>query len=466
MHMAWKPVNDEEHVNEPVRDLNEAQRRQHVRKWMSVALLTCGMASIVTSGVLLSTKSRRMASEGVINRIAGCAAWASSVASSSENQIGKKHCEAKVLDGADVYDIMDDVLRQDSVMNQSVDVLPLWSVDHAGIKTEYDPKPNRVKVTFGMSSWWWPSNLSQTASLDRVVFVHGCDSSCDVQKPYYSTLTSRLALYMQMPVLATNFATEPEHPWPQNVRSVLKVLEYAKRNGPFGPEPARNIFIVADSEGSMVALNTLAFMVDISLGNFLGVPSELRPVGAPHGQLPLSGMVLISPTVDAMCTGTSLETNCWDTATGKGDITGFGFYCGDTVEARRTDCRWSWLLYYFGMEAGAFIYDSQDAKRVIAAVPQEFWQNPAANPLKFDFSMTGVPPILIITGAEDFYASDGIALARHACETGADVHHFLAKGMWHDFVMYSEGCGGSVPIPEAVEAYQQIGKFAKATRVA
>mmetsp|Transcript_72275 Transcript_72275/g.167490 ORF Transcript_72275/g.167490 Transcript_72275/m.167490 type:complete len:80 (+) Transcript_72275:1164-1403(+) len=74
-----------------------------------------------------------------------------------------------------------------------------------------------------------------------------------------------------------------------------------------------------------------------------------------------------------------------------------------------------------------------------------------------------MPPILVITGAADYWASDGIALVEHICESGGEVEHFLAHGMWHDFQEYSEGCGNSQGkfLPEGIEAYRRVAGFTK-----
>ena len=55
--------------------------------------------------------------------------------------------------------------------------------------------------------------------------------------------------------------------------------------------------------------------------------------------------------------------------------------------------------------------------------------------------------------------SDGPALAERACRAGVDVTAFNAFGSFHDFVEYSEGCGGGARVEEAIEAYRRVAAF-------
>jgi acetyl esterase/lipase len=421
---------------------------------------------------------------------AKCLELANSIEKIGDHTV-KGFCEQRVEDDGDyIWDLMDPPLPASLVSSKTVNGTASWSVQWAGFTTESEPTPDALNTTFGKAVWWWPANMSAEAEQNRVLFVHGCDSGCDVSADYYSVLTDRLAHHLQMPVLGVNYATEPEYPWPDNVKSVISSINFISQNGPSGPSPLKNLFIVADSEGGLVALHTMIALVD-HFGILLGVPTALRAVGTPMGKLPLAGMMLSSPTVDVTCTGASMFTNCWedrgerhDTSTqkpsgsdatssqpaaedvhvGEYDITTKG-NCEEKLtsnEERVNDCKWSYLNYFFGIEWGSRTHNNTQAHDHYLEHPAEFWTSPTANPLMFDYSAPGTPPILVIMGSADYFASDGKNLTRRICETGGEVEHFMPRGMWHDFLEYSEGCSNpdGTPLAEGIEAYKRMASFA------
>jgi len=217
-------------------------------------------------------------------------------------------------------------------------------------------------------------------------------------------------------------------------------------------------------------------LVDPEMRLLLGVPLQLRPVGSlpvageeakSTGRLPLAGLVAISPTVDIGCTGTSMLTNCWgDAGNRSGDIANMGSCQQMSAEERVWDCEWSYLLYMFGLEVGQRVANRRQGHLEYMSRPAGFWTSPRTNPLFFNYSAPGFPAVLVITGAADYFASDGINLAARLCAAGLPVEHFIAEAMWHDFVEYSEGCGhpGGGKLAAGLEAYRRIGEFAQLLR--
>lgn len=377
----------------------------------------------------------------------------------------KDFCEAAVIAGTTIYSLMDAPLAETVISSRLVDdLMPKWTVE----SDQFDSggNLNHVSTKFdGKMWWWWPSNLTSETSHDRVLFLHGCHSDCDVHADYYSTMTGRLARHMQMPVLGVNYATEPEHPWPNNVKSVMIAIDYISKNDPFRQSRLTNLYIVGDSEGSLVTMHTMMALLDTSVSGMMGVPAALRPP-----LLPLAGIVVISPTVNIQCTGESMFMNSWgDKGERMGDISTFSNRSASmSFEDRTNDCRWSYLNYFFGLPAGGNVRSNADAEHAYNSHPVDFWTSPQTNPLFFDYSVPGTPPILVITGAADYFASSGIDLAERVCSSGGHVEHFLAAGMWHDFPEYSEGCGNpdGAKLLAGIEAYKRIGSFAKRHKLA
>merc|ERR1712176_177122 len=127
-----------------------------------------------------------------------------------------------------------------------------------------------------------------------------------------------------------------------NVKSVLLALDHIRKHDPFGESEIRSLYIVGDSEGSLLTLHTMMALLDSSMSTLLGVPEALRPPS-----LPLAGVVLISPVVNIQCTEESLLENGWeDKGPGRGNISTFD----DTLDLtdRMDDCRWSYVNYFFG----------------------------------------------------------------------------------------------------------------------
>jgi acetyl esterase/lipase len=74
--------------------------------------------------------------------------------------------------------------------------------------------------------------------------------------------------------------------------------------------------------------------------------------------------------------------------------------------------------------------------------------------------LRGFPPLRVITGTRDYFYSDGPNLALRACLAGVDAAALNVYGAYHDFIEYSEGCGGGAKVDEALAAYQSIAEFA------
>jgi acetyl esterase/lipase len=124
------------------------------------------------------------------------------------------------------------------------------------------------------------------------------------------------------------------------------------------------------------------------------------------------------------------------------------------------DCQWSYLTYFFGFAGLNWASNQSSAAAQFARRRDFFAQGAMVNPLRADLS--SLPPMLILSGGRDYFYSDGPALAKRACDTGARVVQlFQASDGFHDFIEYSEGCGGGAPMAEALDAYERIADFVR-----
>eukprot|EP00928_Gymnodinium_smaydae_P018809 TRINITY_DN17171_c0_g3_i1.p1 TRINITY_DN17171_c0_g3~~TRINITY_DN17171_c0_g3_i1.p1 ORF type:complete len:442 (-),score=53.21 TRINITY_DN17171_c0_g3_i1:17-1342(-) len=364
--------------------------------------------------------------------------------------------------GGDPYSLIDAALS-DRV--QSIDVKELATPWHARFNNSnklllnwFDGSRLPYMGNLDTSQWIIPKSYQQSEGEARIVFVHGSDSRDNALLSDYVGLTTRLVAETGLPLFAFNYATEPIAPWPQNVRNILSYVAYALDHGPQRHGRARSLLLVADSEGSLVAMNVALALSDSGFLSLMGFGKALRGASGPEGWL--GGIILSSPVVDVACETPSFAWNCYDAIKDTGDPDTGNCSNTPTLADRIADCRSSYLAYFYGFEgiressAGLKAANDSWLRR------QDFFEQPLVAPLHAN--LAGFPPMLLIAGTRDYFYSDAARLAQRACDANVDVEVFNAIGVYHDFIEYSEGCGGGKPMLEAVEAYRRIREFAKA----
>jgi acetyl esterase/lipase len=303
------------------------------------------------------------------------------------------------------------------------------------------------------AEWIVPVGYRQREKEVRLVYVHGSDSGESALGAHYAGLTTRLSNWTQMPLFAFNYASEPLDPWPQNIRNVFSYVSYALHFGHESSGRASQLIFVGDSEGTLVVMQSVLAAMDPTLLVQWGYGEDLKD---PHGWL--GGVVLLSPVVDVACETPSMEWNCYDEVHDTGDPDTGNCTRTPTALDRKADCMWSYLVYHFGLH-GLQLGSNADPTTTIAQWEhrRDFFEQGLINPLRANLS--GLPPLLLVGGVRDYYYSDSPRLAALACMAGVDIETFHAVGVYHDFIEYSEGCGGPSPMEEALEAYRRIQAF-------
>eukprot|EP00927_Polykrikos_kofoidii_P043481 TRINITY_DN37557_c0_g1_i1.p1 TRINITY_DN37557_c0_g1~~TRINITY_DN37557_c0_g1_i1.p1 ORF type:complete len:458 (+),score=19.26 TRINITY_DN37557_c0_g1_i1:61-1374(+) len=311
-----------------------------------------------------------------------------------------------------------------------------------------------VSGDFGETKWFFPDNYQRSADEPRLLFVHGSYAISDTFSADYLGLIERLVKWTGLPVLACNYPTEPLAPWPQNVRSVLSLLSYAMHHGPRGPGHVGPLFMFADSEGTLLVMQTIVAINRPQFLSMMGYGHLMQDV-----RKHLVGVILSSPVVDVSCETPSMAWNCFNAAgdTGDPDV-GRGCDVLPTFQDKIWNCRGSYLSYFYGFED--WTTNSSTDISLEWEKRREFFERDIINPLRAD--MSGFPPLLLLAGVRDYYYSDSPTLARLACLAGVHVETFNVVGAFHDFIEYTEGCRGSEPMEEAVEAFRRIRKFVAA----
>ena len=106
--------------------------------------------------------------------------------------------------------------------------------------------------------------------------------------------------------------------------------------------------------------------------------------------------------------------------------------------------------------ANAKSYIGGNADLLTDPVASPFWSTEA------ELGGGGVPPLLFMVGGSESILGDSMIVAQKAAFYGASVHVDVHVGMWHDFPMYSEGCGSKAPLWQATLALNRTAAFIRA----
>ena len=233
---------------------------------------------------------------------------------------GMRHCLSAFVSygahGRDPYELIDQPLP--FIARQAAGVGTQWraTFNRSSASTIVNDEYTSDTFSFGSAEWLVPPHYEPVDLETRVVFIHGGSADTPAVEPVhcghancsyytYAGFTSRLSNWTQLPVLAFDFPTEPVAPWPSMVRHALEYLHYALLHGPQGAGRAGGLILVADSEGSLVAMQAVTAVLDASLRTLMGYGAALA-----NPSRWLRRIVLSSPVVDVECTTASFAWNC------------------------------------------------------------------------------------------------------------------------------------------------------------
>ncbi|KAK7254477.1 phosphopantothenate--cysteine ligase [Aureococcus anophagefferens] len=276
-------------------------------------------------------------------------------------------------------------------------------------------------VERGGALWFEKAGAPKTRS--RILLLHG-GVHCYYSAKAYAPLASRLAALTGLPVLAPDYRLAPSCPFPAAVDDCGAALAWLAAHeldgaGAPAPSPADALFLAGDSSGGGLA-------VAAALAN-----------GAAASRAPVAGVVGFSPWLDLTCGGESYETRKFDAATKRGDPV---FNSGD-AETERDETREVLCRKSTGEMAAAYLAGADPA-------------DPRASPA-FAPDLSALPPTLFVCGDADVVLDDARDFAAKCDNVDVDVWPRL----WHDFVMYTEGCGTGAPLAEADVALRRAARW-------
>jgi len=265
----------------------------------------------------------------------------------------------------------------------------------------------------------------------RVLFLHG--GSWEYGSPRtngYPSLVSKLAALTGAVMLAIDYPLSPVGNFSSIMDASHNALQWLYTHGPDGRECSNSrgsapLLVAGDSAGGGSAVSVLLLAREM-----------------PERWPQLAGGFVYSPWTNLKCDTPTYYYNAFGTATSRD---GKVAYSGDIVfQAPPRENAREYLQ-------SALDYVGRVHTMLSDPVASPFYREPA------DFE--GLPPILVTVSNTESIAGDSIVLANKAAQGGVQVHMDVYPGMWHDFPMYSEGCGSNQPLWQGSLALNRTGEF-------
>jgi acetyl esterase/lipase len=237
-----------------------------------------------------------------------------------------------------------------------------------------------------------------------ILFVHGGGFTSNSPHGPYRAFAAELAARTHYRVFTPDYSLAPEYKYPVQVNEVLALARILRRT------------------------HTRVLLVGDSAGGTIGLSAALR-----RPEL-FAACAFVSPWVDLAGGTTSYTSRAWCLAQGTGDPV---FRLPPKENTASTA---KLALEYLG---GASLF-----------------LDPYANPWHAtDRMLSRLPRALIQVGDNEVLRDGVLGLAGRAQAAGAEVTAQLYDGMWHDWPMYSQGCGSGHPLELGLEAYRAIAAF-------
>jgi len=237
----------------------------------------------------------------------------------------------------------------------------------------------------------------------RVLYIHGGGFTMGCPKSH-RTITSKFSEVTGCAVLAIDYRLMPEHHHMDGVEDCRTAYQWILENGPDGPEELRQLYIGGDSAGGNLTLSLIAWIRD----------NQLRAPDA---------AVALSPLTDTTFSGASMRSN-EDT-----DIMLKPFM---RILNKLPPFVKSWWVVW--------VHKVRPA-------------NPAVSPLLGDLS--GLPPTLVQASDAEMLLDDARRYVYKACASGSPAKLQIWTDMVHIWQIFDP------QLPQAVEAWVEIGKFVK-----
>jgi acetyl esterase/lipase len=235
-----------------------------------------------------------------------------------------------------------------------------------------------------------------------ILYVHGGGFNTDSPNTYKSVLY-KLATKTKCAVFAPDYTLAPMGKFPTQMNQILEVAALLKKK-------FKELVLIGDSAGGTIALSCA-----------LRFPNLFVRLG------------LVSPWIYLTSDTPSYKSRAWCASEGTGDPIFKSPASKNTKESRES------ALLYLGDRR----YD--------------LFKNGIANPgVATDARIRALPPMHIWVGDDESIREDSLLFGARAQKLGVKCGVSLYTGMWHDWWMYSQGCGSGKPIEKSLDVYESI----------
>jgi acetyl esterase/lipase len=238
----------------------------------------------------------------------------------------------------------------------------------------------------------------------RMLYIHGGGFVVGSPKSH-RTMTSKFSEITGGAVLSIDYRLMPEHHHSDCVEDCRTAYRWILDNGPDGPGKIRQLLIAGDSAGGNLTLSLIAWIRD----NGLRVPEAV---------------VALSPLTDTTFTGASLSDNVETDVMLKP-------FMKPLIKLPQFIKSW-WVLWTYKVRPSS----------------------PVVSPLLGDLS--NLPPTLVQASEAEMLLDDARRYVFKACASGSPAKLQTWSDMVHIWQIFDP------QIPQAVEAWAEIGKFLEA----
>ncbi|KAM0790121.1 hypothetical protein ACM66B_005446 [Microbotryomycetes sp. NB124-2] len=255
-------------------------------------------------------------------------------------------------------------------------------VRHDGLQGELQTRPEDGSRQID-AEWELHDDVTEPRGDRMVLYVHGGGYSI-LSRKVYRPVSLQLSKALDCPVLSTNYRLAPESPYPAAIQDIVSVYLHLTRDLGI---PATSIIVAGDSSGAAMCLALMLYLRDNNL-----------PM--------VSSSILFSPSCDLTRSFRSLDDNArWD-----------------ALHEPPNSCK----------TCPGRLYLSQDDDEFGRLVARPYVSAAIAADL------TGLPPLLVLTGSNEVLRDESIVLSQRAAHSGVDVTHQAYENGVHSFVVFTD----------------------------
>lgn len=286
----------------------------------------------------------------------------------------------------------------------------------------------------GSDTLWWPAGADCTTP--RILFVHGGD--WQLYGPTggsYDGLASKLAAESLAVVMVPDYRLAPIGNYSDTMQSLQSAWTWLSGHGATGEDcsaaPRPPLFIAGDSSGAASAFSLLFRLV-----------SSLDPLNPTTSAAAApAGLLAFTPWTNLACDSPTYTSNAFGRSPDGKDMAGDIRF---RSPASMTSDKFRQLALAYASQNVAWLTD------------------PTVSPYyAMEEQLQSLPPLYFAIAGNEVRTADGVVLAQRAAQFDVLVVQDVYESTWHDFVLFSEGCGAGSDFWAAKAALRRAGEFVR-----